>query len=120
MKSSKPEKLLQKALRNKKVKFKTHHKINKHRVDIFISPNICVEVDGKLFHNFPFGTDKDRRETSWMEMHGYIVLRFWDDEVLNNVDNIVDIIQKNKKNEFFENNLITFTPVKFTFLKNLF
>ena len=106
MRSSKPEKILQKALKNKKIKFKTHYKINNHRVDIFIKPNICIEVDGKMFHNFPFGTIKDNNETTWMRMHGYIVLRFWDDEILDNVDSVVHTIQKNK---MAENNLFNFT-----------
>lgn len=115
MRTSKPERLLQKALKSRKIKFKSHHKINRHKVDIFIKPNICVEVDGKLFHNFPFGTGKDQKETTWMRIHGYIVLRFWDDEVLNDVDRVTDIIEQNIGNEKIENNLFNFVPVKFPF-----
>lgn len=117
MKSSKPEKILQKALKSRKIKYKTHYKLNKHKVDIFIKPNVCVEVDGKIFHNFPFGTNKDQRETSWMKLHGYTVLRFWDDEVLDDVDRVVDIIESNQESDISSGNLFNFTPVKFEFLK---
>ena len=100
MKASKPEKLLQKSLRKIKIKFTTHKKINNHRVDIFIKPNICVEVDGKMFHNYPFGTDKDHREEQWLRMHGYVVLRFWDTDVLNDPDMIAERIQSVKRPMF--------------------
>lgn len=77
------------ALRTKKIKFKTQHKINGHKVDIFIKPNICIEVDGKIFHNYPMGTEKDHRESQWLSANGYIVLRFWDSEVIDNMAGVV-------------------------------
>lgn len=102
MKTSKPERLLQVELRKNRIKFRAHHKINNHRVDLFIKPNIVVEVDGRMFHNYPFGTPKDNMETQWLQSHGYIVLRFWDFEVLNNMNFVIDkIIQTKKPNQMF-------------------
>lgn len=96
---SKPEKLLAKKLRSLKIKIQTQKKINGHKVDIFIKPNICVEVDGKFWHNFPFGTNKDHMEESWLRSHGYIVLRFWDSQVLEHMDDVVRNIQSYRKGQ---------------------
>ena len=115
MKTSKPEKALQKALKSRKIKFKSHYKINNHRVDIFIKPNVCVEVDGRIFHNYPFGTPKDQRETSWLRLNGYTVLRFWDDEVLDDPELIADNISSYTKDGKIYSNLFDFTPVKLNF-----
>lgn len=114
MRSSKPEKILQTALRKNKIKFKTHHKLNNHKVDIFIKPDICIEVDGKIFHNFPYGTDKDRRETTWMEMHGFTVLRFWDSEVLEDAQKLVEVFIQPCIKKDFGGSLFNFEPMVFT------
>jgi len=94
---SKPEKKLTKKLRSLKIKVQTQKKINGHKVDIFIKPNICVEVDGKIWHNFPFGTQKDHAEESWLRNNGYIVLRFWDSEVNENIESVVATILAHKR-----------------------
>lgn len=93
MRISKPERLLHKELRRRKISFTKQKKINGHKVDVFIKPNICIEVDGRIFHNYPFGTIKDQQEEQWLTLHGYSVMRFWDSEVINDVETVVDRIQ---------------------------
>lgn len=117
---SKPEKALQRELKKRKISFKSQHKINGHKIDIFIKPNICVEVDGRIFHNYPFGTDKDLREAQWLSAHGYIVLRFWDTEVNNDMEYVLERILSRipmKQSMWNDNgklfNLYSMKPVKF-------
>jgi very-short-patch-repair endonuclease len=48
--------------------------------DFFLDGKIILEVDGKYWHNYPYGTDKDRIRVEEMEKQGYTVLRFWEEE----------------------------------------
>tara|TARA_B100001123_G_scaffold441432_1_gene582596 strand:- start:1 stop:987 length:987 start_codon:yes stop_codon:yes gene_type:complete len=56
-KNSIPEIKLQKLLKSNKIKFISHKNFNlgfqRHQVDIFIEPNICIEVDGDHMHANP-------------------------------------------------------------------
>ena len=51
--------------------------------------NCIVEADGKYWHNFPKGNDKDHIRTAEMKTAGYNVLRFWEGQI-----NEEDIINK--------------------------
>lgn len=72
-----------------------------HRVDLFIEPNICIEADGDFYHGCPihkpgsylvFGKPiegirrRDIQITAELEQHGYIVLRFWEHDIHNNLE----------------------------------
>ena len=56
-KNSAPEITLQKVLKSNKIKFISHKNFNlgfqRHQVDVFIEPNICIEVDGDHMHANP-------------------------------------------------------------------
>jgi very-short-patch-repair endonuclease len=94
---TKPEKALQQALRNAGIKFTVQKELKVgtkwHKVDIFIKPNIVVEVDGQFFHNYPFGGFDDYTQTSWLRMQGYNVIRFWDSDVYSNIDGCIRTIR---------------------------
>ena len=36
--------------------------------------------------------EQDNRRTAWLESQGFRVLRFWNDEVLKQTDNVVEAI----------------------------
>ncbi len=72
------------------VKFRRQHVIGPYIAD-FCSPErkIVVEVDGGQ-HVDP--DEYDRRRTAFLTRHGYSILRFWDDEVLKNLDVVLEQI----------------------------
>ena len=48
---------------------------------------LIVEVDGAQ-HGEPRGIANDKRRTRWLESQGYRVLRFWNNDVLTNIDGV--------------------------------
>ena len=52
-----------------------------YAADFYIEDGkIIIETDGKYWHNYPIGTDKDIIRTKEMEAKGYKVIRFWEGE----------------------------------------
>lgn len=72
------------------VHFRRQHAIGHYIVD-FCSParKLVIEVDGgqHLEHK-----DYDARRTAFLESRGYKVLRFWDHEVLMELDVVLQVI----------------------------
>src|SRR5438874_12781663 len=50
---------------------------------------LVIEVDGGQHAD---QTEQDNRRTAWLESHGFRVLRFWTDEVLQQTDHVVETI----------------------------
>ena len=104
MKQSKIEKRLAAALRKEKIKFSPQYKIKVgdkyHHVDFLIKPKLVIEVDGKLFHNFPIGTNKDMFETMMLRSKGYDVIRIWAEELEKNFDFYVNMIKNSARPKF--------------------
>ncbi len=86
----------------------THHKsiLNLTEVDAFIEPNICIYCDGDYWHANPaiydysklddnqkWHVERDKRNNYILQKRGYIVLRFWETKIKNDIDNCVKIIQ---------------------------
>ena len=86
---SKPEQQMQKILNILKIKFKKHIYLNaiehSYQCDIFIKPNLVIEVDGKYWHNYPHGKEIDHIRTRELTESGYNVLRFWENEFNINI-----------------------------------
>ena len=86
------EKVLWRALRSLQatdVKFRRQYPIDKYIVD-FAAPrrHLIIEVDGgQHAHDSP-----DRTRT--LESLGYLVIRFWNNDVLNNLDGVLDEIAR--------------------------
>jgi very-short-patch-repair endonuclease len=69
-----------------------------------IIPNVCVVdivpdkskmaifCDGDYWHNYPEGTEKDRRVNKKLEELGWIVLRFWEHEINKNINSCISKI----------------------------
>ena len=86
---------LWKHLRNRQIsgnKFRRQQPIGKYIVDfVCLEKKLIVEVDGGQ-HNEQVSYDNER--TAWLESQGYRVLRFWNNEVLENVEIVSDSILK--------------------------
>ena len=57
---------------------------------VCLERKIVIEVDGGQ-HAIEKNTDNER--DSWLEGQGFKVLRFWNNEVLKNVDEVLEVIR---------------------------
>lgn len=67
-------------------------------VDNYITDFVCyekwivVEVDGG---QHVLEKEKDIERDEWFKAPGFNVLRFWNNEVLENIDGVLDVIREN-------------------------
>ena len=52
------------------------------------SPRLIIELDGGQ-HAETAQRDHDQRRTEWLEREGFRVVRFWNNDVLQNTDGVV-------------------------------
>ena len=52
---------------------------------------LILEVDGGQHAE---RADADARRTAFLEAEGYRVLRFWNNDVLGNIDGVLEVIQR--------------------------
>jgi very-short-patch-repair endonuclease len=52
---------------------------------------LVIEVDGGQ-HNEEQAQQRDEHRTAWLEQEGFRVVRFWNNEVLNNIDGVLEKI----------------------------
>ena len=90
-----PEAILWKRLRNRQLlgyKFRRQHVINDYIVDFFCrEKQLVIEIDGP-YHDDPIqnGLDKNREQT--LIENGYYLLRFRNEEVLDNPAEVIENI----------------------------
>lgn len=86
------EKLLWQNLRDRQLegmKFRRQRPIGKYIVDLVcIEKKIVVEADG----NQHFQSEEDKIRDADLKGQGYIVLRFWNNEILKNIDGVIQRI----------------------------
>ncbi|MEX0998680.1 MAG: endonuclease domain-containing protein [Thermodesulfobacteriota bacterium] len=71
-------------------KFRRQQPIGKYIVDfVCLEKKLVVEVDGRQ-HSEQSSYDEER--TVWLESQGYRVLRFWNNEVLKEIEVVLDVI----------------------------
>jgi len=71
-------------------KFRRQQPIGKYIVDFAcLEKKLVVEVDGGQ-HSEQSAYDEER--TAWLESQGYRVLRFWNNEVLKEIEIVLDVI----------------------------
>ena len=99
------ESLLWEYLRNKKTgyKFRRQHPIDEYIPDfVCLSHKLVVEVDGG-YHNIGDKPLKDEERTAYLNFRGFEVLRFSNEEILQNIECVVqqikDKIMNNSQNE---------------------
>ena len=86
------ERCLWQALRHRQVgaRFRRQAPVGPYIADfICFNPRMVIEVDGGQHAEEPT-TDEDR--DAWFAKGGFVVLRFWNNEVLGNIDGVVEQI----------------------------
>ena len=89
------ERALWKILRRKQLdcKFRRQQPVGDYIVDfVCFEKKLIVEVDGGQH----FGSEKDVERTNWLENEGFKVVRFWNNEIIRNVEGVYSkIVKKN-------------------------
>ena len=89
------EKILWERLRKKQLglRFKTQHPIERFIADFYChKAKLVIELDGKI-HDFQKEYDSGREAE--LEKYGLKIIRFTNDEVLNNIDWVIEKIKLN-------------------------
>jgi very-short-patch-repair endonuclease len=89
------ERLLWRHLRAKQMegyKFRRQEPIGDYVVDfVCFEKRIIIEVDGSQHQ---IEKDKDKKRDKWFKEQGFRVLRFWNNEVLKNMDGVLAVIRE--------------------------
>ncbi len=56
-----------------------------------LKAGLIIEVDGGQHVT---ATEQDAARTAWLEAHGFRVIRFWDGDVLRELDGVLETIRK--------------------------
>ena len=92
---SEAEKLLWSRLRAHRLdgrKFRRQHATGRYIVDfVCLGSHLVIEVDGDS-HGDDAAEARDRVRTAWLQSQGFRVLRFWNYDVLTNIDGVVETI----------------------------
>jgi very-short-patch-repair endonuclease len=87
-----PEQILWSWLRKKQLggyKFRRQEPIGKYIVDfVCFDKRLIIEVDGGQ-HNEPRIIENDEKRTEWFESQGFKMLRFWNNEVKENIEGVM-------------------------------
>jgi very-short-patch-repair endonuclease len=82
-------------LRNRQLegaKFRRQHPIGLYIADFFcLEARLIIELDGSQ-HGEEHEQQADERRTEYLESNGYRVLRFWNEEVLDDIDGVLETI----------------------------
>ncbi len=87
-------------LKNNKLescKFRRQETISNYIVDfICYEKNLVIEIDGGQ-HNQDTNELSDEKRTEYLKKQGYKVLRFWNNEVLGNIEGVYKVISNTIK-----------------------
>ena len=79
-------------------KFVRQEPIGSYTVDLVCRQRrLIVEVDGSQHADNPRDAVRDK----WLVDHNYRVLRFWNNDVLKNIDGVTEVIARNLQNTPF-------------------
>jgi len=56
-----------------------------------LAARLIIEVDGSQ-HGRPDGQQRDEKRTRWLEREGYRVIRFWNNDISQNIKGVLDVI----------------------------
>lgn len=123
-KDTKPEIMLRKELWNRGLRYRKNYKYLSGKPDIvFLRAKIAIFVDGRMWHGYDWEHHRDDFKTNrqyWIPKIegnrerdfevtqnlielGWLVLRFWDFEVEQDVSSCADKIEKAYKNRLNKN-----------------
>jgi len=78
-------------------KFRRQHPLGPYVVDfICLAQKLIVELDGGQ-HAEPENAAKDVERTAWLKQSGYRIIRFWNNDVLENMSGVLIRIQDELK-----------------------
>ena len=90
-----PERFLWSILRNRRLagaKFRRQHPIDPYVLDFYCNDaRLAVELDGGQ-HNSEEGRTNDERRSLFLKRSGIKVLRFWNHEVFEDTEGVLDAI----------------------------
>ena len=70
-------------------KFRRQHPIGNYIVDfVCLNAKLIIEIDGGQ-HNAESNINKDESRRQWLESEGFQLIRFWNNEVLENLEGVV-------------------------------
>ena len=76
------------------MKFRRQESLGPYIVDfVSFESKIVVEIDGGQ-HNEKETRASDEERTAWLKQRGYRVLRYWNNDVLVNMDGVLSNIQE--------------------------
>ncbi len=88
-----PEAQLWSRLRNRQLggfKFRRQHPVGNYIVDFYCAETwLTIELDGD---SHAAQVEYDRERTAWLTEQGYREMRFWNREVLQNIDGVLEQI----------------------------
>jgi very-short-patch-repair endonuclease len=74
--------------------FRRQHPLGKYIIDFYCSPlKLAIEIDGGQ-HNELAHQARDERRSQWLRGKGVTVLRFWNNDVLQNIEGVWDEIER--------------------------
>jgi very-short-patch-repair endonuclease len=100
-KDTKPERVMQSILKELNIPFECQFRVGNHIDDFhLLNTNTLIEVDGDYWHGnlkkFSKLTErqlnqkqKDKKHNKIAKEKGYIVLRFWESDILNNKEKVI-------------------------------
>ena len=92
--STDAERLLWRHLRAKQLaglKFRRQEQIGCFIVDfVCYKASLIIEADGGQHMT---DKEKDRERTLWLESQGFRVLRFWNHEILTNIEGVLEVVR---------------------------
>jgi len=105
-KDTAPELKMKEILNELNIPFEHQFRLGNHNFDFYIlNTNVLIEVDGDWYHGNPKKysvlnkmqleqKEKDNRCNEIAINNNFILLRFWEDDILNNIENIKNILGK--------------------------
>lgn len=84
-------------IRSNGIRFRRQHPVGHYIVDfICLEKRLIIEVDGGQHAE---NEEQDSKRTKWLEDEGYRVIRFWNNDVLTNMDGVLFRIMETLKIE---------------------
>ncbi|MEK7354481.1 MAG: endonuclease domain-containing protein [Chloroflexota bacterium] len=78
-------------------KFRRQHPIGNYIVDfVSLENKLVIEIDGGQHNEVPI-IEHDEKRTKWLESKGYRVLRFWNNDILTNIEGVYLLILEGLK-----------------------
>lgn len=72
------------------LKFRRQHPVGKYILDFACTEaRLAIEVDGGQHNEMQIHDDQ---RSAWLEVQGWKVLRFWNNEVLQNIEGVLEVV----------------------------